>query len=92
MAVTEVAPSSLIPHEGIPPTKQISLDGYLRREELAQLLGVSARTVDRWHSLRSGPPRIAIGRLILYNLESVRAWLQAKESGLAYVHGRRRRS
>jgi predicted DNA-binding transcriptional regulator AlpA len=62
------------------PSQQVLLEGYLRRDELAQQLGVSARTIDRWHNLRSGPPRIAIGRTILYRLESVLGWLQAQES------------
>jgi predicted DNA-binding transcriptional regulator AlpA len=56
------------------------LDGYLRREELAQQFGVSPRTIDRWHSLRNGPPRISIGRTILYRLDSVHEWLQEQES------------
>jgi predicted DNA-binding transcriptional regulator AlpA len=62
-----------------PSSKQLLLDGYLRREELAQQLGVSARTIDRWQMLRCGPPRVAIGRTILYNLDSVRQWLRANE-------------
>jgi predicted DNA-binding transcriptional regulator AlpA len=55
------------------------LDCYLRREELAQQLGVSARTIDRWHTLRCGPPRISVGRTILYHLDSIRQWLRANE-------------
>jgi predicted DNA-binding transcriptional regulator AlpA len=62
-----------------PSSKQLLLDGYLRREELAQQLGVSARTIDRWQMLRCGPPRVAIGRTILFNLDSVRQWLQSRE-------------
>jgi len=68
----------------IPPSQEASsnqllLDGYLRREELAQQLGVSPRTIDRWQTARCGPPRVAIGRTILYNLESVREWLRSNE-------------
>jgi predicted DNA-binding transcriptional regulator AlpA len=55
------------------------LQGYLRREELAQQLGRSTRTIDRWEALRQGPPRITVGRTILYNIESVREWLSAME-------------
>lgn len=65
-------PSALSPNPVI-------LDGFLRKEELAQRLGVSARTIDRWHTLRCGPPRVSIGRTILYNLDSVRRWLQSRE-------------
>jgi len=62
-----------------PSSKQLLLDGYVRREELAQQLGVSARTIDRWHMLRSGPPRVAVGRTILYNIQSVHEWLLSRE-------------
>jgi hypothetical protein len=37
---------------------QLVLAGYMRREELAQRLGVSPRTIDRWQTLRCGPPRV----------------------------------
>jgi len=57
----------------------IVLDGFLRREELARQLGVSSRTIDRWQSLRVGPPRLRCGRTILYNTESVREWLRSQE-------------
>ena len=57
----------------------IVLEGFLRREELAKQLGCSARTIDRWQALREGPPRVHVGRTILYNVESVRAWLRSRE-------------
>lgn len=80
----------------IPPSQEISsnqllLDGYLRRDELAQQLGVSPRTIDRWQTSRCGPPRVAIGRTILYNLESVRQWLRSKEESDASRSSRRGR-
>jgi predicted DNA-binding transcriptional regulator AlpA len=55
------------------------LDGFLRREELARELGVSPRTVDRWQALRDGPPRLHVGRTILYSVDSVREWLRSRE-------------
>jgi predicted DNA-binding transcriptional regulator AlpA len=55
------------------------LAGYLRRDELAQALGISPRTIDRWQALREGPPRVHVGRTILYNIESVRDWLRSRE-------------
>lgn len=58
---------------------QVLLEGFLRREELAQQLGVSPRTIDRWHTSRCGPPRVTVGRTILYNLNSVREWLRSRE-------------
>jgi len=55
------------------------LDGFLRREELAHQFGLSPRTIDRWEALRIGPPRVSVGRTILYNMQSVREWLVAQE-------------
>lgn len=58
---------------------KLVLDGFLRREEFAQQLGLSPRTIDRWEALRKGPPRVCVGRTILYNIESVREWLRSRE-------------
>src|SRR5438132_1786957 len=61
------------------PNSELLLEDFVRREWLARELGLSPRTISRWESLRKGPPRIAIGRTILYNIESVRAWLRSRE-------------
>ena len=68
-----------------PSTLKLVLDGFLRREELAQQLGLSPRTIDRWEALRKGPPRVCVGRTVLYNVESVREWLRSKERQKATV-------
>ena len=57
-----LAEPSPIPLSAVSPSQETSsnqllLDGYLRREELAQQLGVSPRTIDRWQTSRCGPPR-----------------------------------
>ncbi len=54
------------------------LEGFLRREELAKQLGRSPRTLDRWDALRIGPPRVHLGRTILYCVASVRDWLRSR--------------
>ena len=64
--------------QGKEPTGLV-LDGFLRREQLAEQLEKSERTLDRWHALRIGPPRICIGRTIFYDIRSVRAWLSSRE-------------
>lgn len=56
------------------------LAGYLTKEQLAQQLGISPRTLARWELLRQGPPRVALGRTVLYRVESVHQWLAAKET------------
>jgi predicted DNA-binding transcriptional regulator AlpA len=50
------------------------------RRQAARLLGVSPRTLDRWHLLRIGPPRIALGgRKVRYHLSSLDAWVRSQE-------------
>ncbi len=87
---TDLAVISAIPPSQETSSNQLLLEGYLRREELAQQLRVSTRTIDRWQTLRCGPPRVAIGRTILYRLDSLRQWLQSRE--LTSFPARRRRS
>ena len=55
------------------------LSGYLSKSELAGQLNRSERTLDRWHELRVGPPRVVIGRTVLYRIEAVLEWLQECE-------------
>jgi predicted DNA-binding transcriptional regulator AlpA len=69
----------------------IVLEGFLRREELAQQLGLSPRTIDRWQALRQGPPRVCVGRTVLYRVEAVRQWLQMREQQLETSFSRNRR-
>lgn len=52
---------------------------YARPEGLARLLGRSLRTLDRWEKDRTGPPRIKIGKLRLYDLSLVPEWLKQNE-------------
>jgi len=46
---------------------------------LAKALGVTERTIARWHHFREGPPRVEFGRKVFYRLESVKAWLEGCE-------------
>ena len=59
------------------------LSEFLTKEELAEELGRNVRTLDRWDTLRIGPPRTVIGRKVLYRRASVQKWLCAQER-----HGR----
>ena len=67
------------------------LAGYLTPKNLAQALGVSERTVARWHRFREGPPRVEIGRKVFYRLESVNAWIASCERPEARADRSRRR-
>jgi hypothetical protein len=55
------------------------LADYLTKAELAAELGIHERTLDRWHTARTGPPRTVIGRDILYRRGAVLAWLANRE-------------
>jgi excisionase family DNA binding protein len=52
---------------------------YLTTSEVAEILGVSERTLNRWHSLRQGPPRCKIGRAVRYLADSVASWMASQE-------------
>jgi predicted DNA-binding transcriptional regulator AlpA len=59
---------------------RIALAELVDRQEAATLLGVSPRTLDRWHLLRIGPPRITLGgHKVRYRLSSLDAWLKGQE-------------
>ena len=53
--------------------------GLLVPEQLAKVLGVTVRTLQKWEQLRIGPPRIVIQRQVFYREESVRQWLAQRE-------------
>jgi len=54
---------------------------YLSRNELAEFLGISARTLDRWHAQRRGPKRVQVGNFIRYRQSDVSAWLDSNAVG-----------
>jgi len=55
------------------------LEGFISESDLARQLNRSVRTLQRLAARQSGPPRIKIGRLVFYRIESVRAWLAQQE-------------
>ena len=61
------------------------LADYLRKlfneRQLAEVLGRNAVTLRRWRRLSIGPPYAKIGKTILYDRESVTAWLRAGGAG-----------
>jgi predicted DNA-binding transcriptional regulator AlpA len=58
---------------------------------VAALFGITDRTLYRWISLGIGPPRIKIGRLVLFNLDRLPAWLAQHEVEPPTPRDRRRR-
>lgn len=53
---------------------------YFRAERLVGLLNISARTLARWNAHRVAPPRIKVGRLILYDVGKLPIWLESLET------------
>jgi len=73
-SVVQAAPAlELTPSEKL-------LDNFYTQPQLADELGVTQRTLQRWEELRTGPPMIQIGRRTrLYRKSSVLKWLVARE-------------
>ena len=63
---------------------------YLTTKRLAALLGKSPRTIARWNSVGTGPPKIRIGKLILFNVVKLQDWLEAFEMEPVRVPARQR--
>ncbi len=62
-----------------PPPHAQFLSGFVTESECAEELGISRRTLQRWHRLREGPPRTLVGKKIKYRRASVDAWLIEQE-------------
>lgn len=50
-------------------------------EDLAELLGVTDRTIKRWRTTGDGPPHMMFGRTVRYHPARVQAWMLAREQG-----------
>lgn len=55
------------------------LDGWLTRARVAQEIGISVDTLQRWQTRRIGPPCVHIGRKVLYRADAFREWLISQE-------------
>lgn len=62
---------------------------YLSAARLAEILGVTTRTLHRWDAHRVGPPKIKAGRLVLYDAEKIPAWLESRETRPVRLTARR---
>jgi DNA-binding transcriptional MerR regulator len=59
------------------------LADFLTPEEAASQLRVCKRTLDRWESLREGPPITKLGRRRFYNRQSLQIWIRSRERARA---------
>lgn len=53
----------------------------LTTDDLAAMVGVKPRTVERWRADGEGPPFMLFGRTIRYHPARVQAWMLAREQG-----------
>jgi len=54
-------------------------NNLLDQGEVAELLGVHPKTLGLWREKGQGPPFIRLGeKLIRYNVEDVRAWVESQ--------------
>lgn len=67
-----------------------ALAGFVTPDDLALTLGISQRTLARWHARRIGPARCVVGRLVLYRVDAVRDWLSGLERAPPGRHRPRR--
>lgn len=51
------------------------MDKMLSPDEVAELLGISVRTVYAWRYRGDGPPGFKVGRHVRYRPSDVEAWL-----------------
>lgn len=67
---------------GVDDIETIDLAGrnYATQSGLARLLGVTTRTLARWDDRRIGPPKIKVGKLVLYDLAKLPTWLESHET------------
>jgi hypothetical protein len=55
------------------------LKDYLSRDQLAEKIGKSVKTLVRWELDGTGPPVTRMGRDVLYSIPSFDKWLKAQE-------------
>lgn len=53
------------------------LDDYVTREQLAEELKVTTRTLDKWAWQKSGPRKIKIGARCYYARQDVLSWMES---------------
>ncbi len=56
--------------------KVLADDGLVDRLDAAEMLGVTDRTLLRWHREGKGPQRIYAGRSVYYRIADIEAWLR----------------
>ncbi len=78
-----------IPEATLTRTGEVEIAGrrYQTADRVARTFNVSTRTLARWDAARIGPPKIRIGKLVLYDVGKLPDWLASRET--EPVRGRR---
>jgi hypothetical protein len=86
---TELLESASV--SNLPSTGEIEIAGrrYVTADRLAAMLRVTVRTLGRWDAARIGPPKIKVGKLVLFDIAKVPDWLATRERPVRAT-GRRR--
>ena len=76
----------------LPSTGEVEIAGrrYVTADRLAAILRVTVRTLGRWDAARIGPPKIKVGKLVLFDIAKVPDWLSSRETAPVRAAGRRR--
>jgi hypothetical protein len=69
-------------------TGEVEIAGrvYVTASRVAELLGVTERTLARWNAARIGPPKLKIGKVVLYELSRLPDWLASREIAPVRAH------
>jgi DNA-binding transcriptional regulator YiaG len=85
---SDISAPATADHELFPGTPTLACSGeveiagrrYVTGDRLAKMLNVTTRTLARWNAARIGPPKIAIGKTILYEVGKLPDWLASRET------------
>ena len=55
-------------------------ESYLTPANLAEEIGISIRTLQRWNLTRKSPRHFKVGKRVLYRREAVDLWFRENES------------
>lgn len=60
---------------------------YIGARRLSSILGISLRTLSRLDAAGTGPPKIKIGRKVLFDLGKLPEWLASRETPPPRISG-----
>ena len=52
---------------------------YVSAPRMASMLRISVRTLSRWNATGIGPPKIKLGKRVLFDLGKIPEWLASRE-------------